>query len=279
MKAIARRIFILVSILITLSVVPLIGQVTVSPKAPKPAATPAKPKNPLDKGDFKVGFSPITRAKTPKKAMPADEKEAFQGIADALNSLIAMPKDIYINIDTCGEANAFYSPESDEIIFCYELIDQFDREFKTVTKDQAKVDEMVEDTIVQTLFHELGHCLIDVWDLPATGREEDAVDQLASILMLDGSAEGQRSTINAAREFDIASRGDEKSDMVFWDEHSFSKTRFYDMMCLVYGSNPDKNGGLVGPNKLPEERAGRCDTEFKRAEHAWLTLLAPYILK
>ena len=247
-----------------------------TPKAPPAPAKPAM--HPLDKGDFKIGFSPITRAKTPKKAMPADETASFQEIADALNGFIAMPKDIYINIDTCGEANAFYSPSSDEIIFCYELIDQFDREFSTISKDQKKVDEMVEDTIMQTLFHELGHCLIDVWDLPATGREEDAVDQLASILMLDGSPEGQRSTINAALEFEIASRGDNTRDMVFWDEHSFSKTRFYDMMCLVYGSDPVKNGGMVGPNKLPVERARRCETEYKRAEHAWLKLIAPYVL-
>jgi hypothetical protein len=243
-------------------------------------ATPAKPgKNPLDKGDFKVGFSPITRAKTPKKAMPADEREAFQEIADALNSIIALPKDIYINLDTCGEANAFYSPGTEEIIFCYELIDQFDQEFRTVSKDPKKVDEMVEDTMVQTLFHELGHCLIDVWDLPATGREEDAVDQLASILMLDGTREGMMSTVHAAIEFDIASRGTEKEDMVFWDEHSFSKTRFYDMMCLVYGSNPAGNAGMVGPDKLPEQRAVRCETEYKRAEHAWFKLLDPYFLK
>ena len=138
---------------------------------------------------------------------------------------------------------------------------------------------MVSDTIVQTLFHELGHCLIDVWDLPATGREEDAVDQLATILLLDGSPDGVKSAINAAIEFDIASRDEDKSDMVFWDEHSFSKTRFYDMLCLAYGSDPGKMGFLVGDDKLPAKRAARCPTEFKRAEHAWLKLLEPYILK
>jgi hypothetical protein len=67
--------------------------------------------------------------------------------------------------------------------------------------------------------------------------------------------------------------------MVFWDEHSFSKTRLYDMMCLVYGSNPAGNAGMVGPDKLPEQRAVRCETEYKRAEHAWFKLLDPYFLK
>src|SRR4029079_6187625 len=67
-----------------------------SPVQPAPAPAPVK-KHPLDKGDFKVGFSPATRAKTPKKAMPADEKAAFQEIAASLNTFIALPRDIYLN--------------------------------------------------------------------------------------------------------------------------------------------------------------------------------------
>lgn len=247
--------------------------ITAQTTATRPAA-----KNVLDKGDFIVGFSPKTRTADPKKAMPADEKAVLQEIATALNELIALPRNVYLNIDTCGEANAFYSSDTTEITICYELIDQYDREFRTVTKKQKEIDNMVEDTIIQTFFHELGHCLIDVWDLPATGREEDAVDQLATVLMLDGSPEGRDSAINAALEFEIASRNDTKGDMLFWDEHSFSKTRFYDMLCLVYGSDPQKNSGLVGPKALPQERAARCTTEYSRAERAWMKLLQPYIL-
>ena len=287
MKTILTGIFALVLLGIVLGIVTLTpstkAQSTNGPRpanAAKPAATPAKPvKHPLDKGDFKVGFSPKTKSTSPKKDMPKDEKATFQEIADGLNSFLALPRDIYLNIDKCGEANAFYSSDTSEITFCYELLDQFESEFKTIEKSQAKLDAMVEDTIIQTLFHELGHCLIDVWDLPATGREEDAVDQLATVLMLDGSPEGADSAINAALEFEIASRDQDKGDMVFWDEHSFSKTRFYDMVCLVYGSNPDKYDGMVSPDGLPEQRAGRCPEEFKRAERSWLKLLEPYIIK
>jgi hypothetical protein len=245
------------------------GQIVAQPGAAKPPV-----KNLLDKGDFKVGFPPGFPG---KKAMSAEDKSGFQEIAKSLNGLMALPRDVYLNIDTCGEANAFYESESSQIKICYELLDQFEEEFRTVTKDPVKVEAMVEDTLVQTLFHELGHCLIDVWDLPATGREEDAVDQLATVMMLDGSPAGQTSAINAALEFKIAAANDTPGDMVFWDEHSFSKTRFYDMLCLVYGSDTKRNAKLIGPNGLPEERAERCETEYKRAEHAWLKLIAPYV--
>ena len=247
------------------------------PAPAKPTATPptVAKKHPLDKGDFRVGFPPKVKA---KKAMAADDKKVFQEIADALNGLIAMPKDIYINIDQCGEPNAFYDPTNGQITFCYELLEQYEDDFKTIEKDPTKINGMVEDTLVQTLFHELGHCLIDVWELPATGREEDAVDQLATILMLDDTDEGTLSTINAALQFDIASKNDDPNDLAFWDEHSFSKTRFYDMICLAYGSNPEKHEWMIGPDKLPEQRAGRCEEEYQRANRSWMKLLAPYLI-
>lgn len=244
--------------------------------AQKPGKAPVK--SSIDKGDFIVGFSPKTLKAGPKPAIPKDEKAILQGVATELNALIALPRNVYLNFDKCGEANAFYSSATTEITICYELIQQYENEFKTISTKPSEIDNMVEDTILQTFFHELGHCLIDVWDMPATGREEDAVDQLATVLMLDGSPEGVDSAINAALEFQIASQNDEKGDMIFWDEHSFSKTRFYDMLCLVYGSDPKKNAILVGPDRLPAERAQRCTTEYKRAEHAWMKLLTPYIL-
>lgn len=238
-----------------------------------------KAKHPLDKGDFKVGFSPRTKAKDPKKTMPSDDRKVFQEIADALNAALALPHDLYINMDTCGEANAFYDPGTSEITFCYEIVQQFEDEFKTISKDPKEIDTMVSDTLLQTLYHELGHALIDVWELPATGREEDAVDQLATVLLLDGSPEGTDSAINAALEFDIAGRDTDPNDMKYWDEHSFSKTRFFDMICLVYGSNPKANAGMVGPDYLPKERAERCTEEWNRASRSWMKLLAPYVLQ
>ncbi|MEQ1645553.1 MAG: hypothetical protein ABL959_19035, partial [Pyrinomonadaceae bacterium] len=60
----------------------------------RPATTPAKPavKHPLDKGDFKVGFSPKMKSKNPKKDMPKDEKATFQEIATELNTFLALPR-------------------------------------------------------------------------------------------------------------------------------------------------------------------------------------------
>ena len=49
--------------------------------------------------------------------------------------------------------------------------------------------------------HELGHALIHVLDLPTTGREEDAVDQLSTYILAYGSEGGESPTLDPALAF------------------------------------------------------------------------------
>lgn len=240
-------------------------------QAPKPGP------NNIDKGDFKVGFSPATKAKNPKKAMPKEIADPLVELAKSLNDIIALPFDVFLNFDQCGEPNAFYDPNTKEITVCYEFYEDIEEAFKTAYKDPAKIADMTEGAMVVFLFHELGHCLIDVWDLPATGREEDAVDQLAMFILLDGTPEGEGMVLAAAEYFNLTSRDRDPEELEFWDEHSLDQQRFYDMLCLTYGSNPAKNKKLIGKNALPAERAGRCQEEFNRVDSAWKKLLTPYL--
>ena len=160
---------------------------------------------------------------------------------------------------------------------CYEFLTEFEEAFKQISKKPAEIDKMTEGAMSVFLFHELGHCLIDVWDLPATGREEDAVDQLALFILLDGTPEGEEMVLSAAKFFAIISSTEDVSQLTFWDEHSLNQQRFYDMLCLTYGSNPAKNKHLLGKNGLPPDRAQRCPAEYKRVDSAWQKLLIPYI--
>lgn len=233
--------------------------------------------NIIDKGDFKIGFSPATLKSNPKKVMNKEVADSLLEITKPLNEIIALPYDVYLNFDMCGEPNAFYNPVVKEITMCYEFLDEFERAFKQISKKPTEISGMTEDAMVVFFFHELGHCLIDVWDLPATGREEDAVDQLAMFILLDGTPEGEGMVLSAAAFFAIVSDGRGNDDLAFWDEHSLDQQRFYDMLCLTYGSNPAKNKHLLGKNGLPVERAERCPAEFKRVDHSWQKLLAPYL--
>lgn len=231
---------------------------------------------PTGKGTFKVGASPLRRDKKIRMRMTADDRKALQEVADEMNKVFLLPRDIYLSVNDCGVANAFYDPDAKEIILCTELVADFEKAFAKEFKNKQEAEQAVDDSTVFVFFHELGHALIDIYDLPVTGKEEDAVDQLSTLIVADGSPDGAASVFNGALAFAITDEG-ELDDSAFWDEHSLGRQRFYNIICLLYGQDPKTHKDLVKQNILPNERAQRCPSEYQRAEKAWGTLLSPHM--
>ena len=226
-----------------------------------------------DKGDFKIGFARQKGKKTPK--MDKELGESLQGLADGLNETFALPENVYIGVTECGEPNAFYESKLRQLTMCYELYAQLDEVFKPEFPKEAERDDAVSSAFVFIFFHELGHALIDVYDLPVMGKEEDAVDGLSTWLLTDGTDSGDSMALNGAIAFALL--GDEEKNLPFWDEHSLNTQRFYNTICLVYGQNPKKYGDFVKNGTLPKARAARCSAEYAQVDRAWSKLLAPYI--
>ncbi len=230
----------------------------------------------VDKGDFKVGFAPEKGVKS-KQKMDADTSKSLQGLADDLNETFALPSNVYIATAECGEANAFYDAEKKQLTMCDELYLELDAVFIPEYPKEAERDEAVSGAFVFIFFHELGHALIDVYELPVTGKEEDAVDQLSTWILTDGTDDGELTAINGAIAFALLSGDGDPNELPFWDEHSLGQQRFYNTICLVYGQNPQKYGDFVKNGTLPKNRAARCSGEYTQIDRAWSKLLAPYI--
>lgn len=231
---------------------------------------------PAGKGSFKVGASPKRRDKNIKLNMSAEDRQDLQAVAAEMNKVFILPQDLYLSVNNCGVANAYYDPSSKEIIMCKELATLFEQGFAKEYEDKDDAAQAVEDSTMFVFFHELGHALIDIYDLPVTGREEDAVDQLATLIVADGSEEGAASVFNGAVAFTVLDDG-EISESAFWGEHSMGLQRFYNTICLLYGQDPQTHKDLVSEEVLPQARAQRCPGEYQRIEKAWGTLLAPHM--
>jgi hypothetical protein len=122
----------------------------------------------------------------------------------------------------------------------------------------------------------MGHALIAIYDLPVTGKEEDAVDQLATIILLEGGEEGENAAIDGANSF-VGEDEQEMDDLSFWDEHSFDEQRFYNILCWIYGKDSEGYQYLVDDETLPANRAERCPAEYDRMSRSWQALLSPYV--
>ena len=60
------------------------------------------------------------------------------------------------------------------------------------------------------------------------------------------------------------------------DEHLLQEQRFYNSLCMIYGSNTSKYENIVTEGYLPKERAVRCQTEYQRTVESWISLLEPW---
>lgn len=238
-------------------------------------ATRAQSK-PAGKGNFKVGLSPLNKDKNLKSKMSAEDRQALQELAAEMNKVFALPQDLYLTVAECGEANAFYDPNIKQIIICTELVKNFEQAFAKEFKDKQEAAQAVDDATMFVFFHELGHAFVDIYDLPITGKEEDAVDQLSTLIVADGSHEGAASVFNGALSFAITAP-DDLDDSDFWGVHSMNQQRFYNILCLLYGQDPKAHKDLVHEDVLPKARAQSCPSEFQRAEKAWGTLLSPHL--
>ena len=226
-----------------------------------------------DEGDLKPQYG-----QTENGALEAMMKEGklLEDFCEHTNASLALPFDVPVVLEDCGEANAFYDPEKHQISMCYELVEVFAESFDKHADSEEMANAQIVGATVFTLYHELGHALVHIFELPITGKEEDAVDQLATLVLLSGGEEGRDQAIDGAEAFLPDEAESDLEELPFWGVHSLGEQRFYNTLCLVYGENPEDHQGMVEDEYLPRERAEQCPEEFDRVSKAWDTLLGPH---
>lgn len=193
-------------------------------------------------------------------------------IAIRLNDSLRIPRDIVLETAHCTEPNAKYDSNRRRVTLCYELFQSLADRFD----NQSGGDYLVTGTVVFALMHELGHALVDVLELPITGKEEDAVDQLATILLLQQGTPGDSLAFGAVGWFVTNSRMGVPDDLAFADDHGLDRQRVYNIICWIYARDPARYPEIVTDGWLPEHRRDRCPAEFRRLADSWRRILAPF---
>jgi len=233
----------------------------------------------LDVGSFQVVYAPTNDPLYREIRQDLIKSQAFEGLAEILDQTFILPKDITINIAECGVVDAFYQLHTSQIILCYELSEYFALIFPQYAESHDDLTNLIAGATMFVFFHELGHALVDVYDLPITGKEEDAVDQLSAIILLQLGADG-RNSLNAASTW-LVHEGTQETDvenLLLWDEHSLDLQRFYNITCLVYGENPREHSVLIDSGLLPSSRAEKCQAEYEKIFRSWDLLLSPFVI-
>ncbi len=206
------------------------------------------------------------------------DNRVLDDFADHMNSYVGIPRDVKVIAKDCGESNAFYVSDEHSIEVCYELSAEERTSFSDAGDKGEDLDTAVYQSMVATLYHELGHALIEELDLKVTGREEDVADQMAAYV-LTSDDESKDYLLTTADSYALsASRSGTLDASAFADAHSLAEQRSVNFLCYVYGSDEKEFEFLVDDGALDSDRAEGCADEYIQLSEAWESLLEPFVL-
>lgn len=236
----------------------------------------SKGANDSDKGSFIVEHAAVQNARYKNIDLQIKQEKLLEHAANQLNKNLKLPSNVYLRTKDCNDINATYNPNDSSITVCYELMDYFFKLFKAAGESDQKAYEKMFDATRFVFLHELGHAMIDLYKLPITGNEEDAADRASAYICIEEIEGGVQSVMAASEAFAIESKGKIPDGREMADEHLLQEQRFYNSLCMIYGSDTVKYENLVGGKYLPKERAVRCSTEYERTTQSWKELLKPW---
>ena len=230
-----------------------------------------------DAGDFIVVQSKESVSRYRVIENHVQSNKMLEKAAEDLNRALILPHDIKLRAKDCEESNAFYDSDSQTVTLCYELMERFYRTFRNAGANDEKARERMFDASRFVFLHEIGHALIDAYNLPITGNEEDSADRLSSFVNLtELGDDGVRAVFAAADAFAIESKQRQPGKRQLADEHLLQEQRFYNSLCMIYGSDPVKHAKILDAGYLPKERAAKCKSEYQRTVQSWISLLEPW---
>lgn len=204
----------------------------------------------------------------------------------AIDGMFVLPRRLRYVTAECGEFGSFYRPADAEVVLCYETLRTLYERGRAQQLegglDDGHAYRYVRANIRFIVLHETGHALVHLLDLPVTGRQEDAVDQLAAILMLRFAALDETSAqvignLRMAADWLLSRSTGAYNLDAYADEHALGEQRYFNLQCLIYGTDPAAFASMVEAGDLTPSRAQGCARETRLATRAWLRLLLPHL--
>ena len=202
-------------------------------------------------------------------------------VVEHINEEFNLPHAVAIKFicDHDNDSGPYYDPDNRSIIVPYSFREYVFKELvaNEYSDSQDELNIITDDVVLHTLYHELGHALVDILELPITGKEEDAVDELSTLLLLESYEDGDEVSISAGEFFDIESmQNNSVEEEELFGAHSLDEQRFFNIICLVYGSDPEKYNQLMTELGIDEDRQELCVEDFDRRSVAWNKILKNY---
>lgn len=235
----------------------------------------------------------------PKNAdfLPIHDRLRARKVLETLRQFLAPLKfkdgqKLIVKFDECGKSYFRYQRGGVAIV-CYEFVDQIEKLapsspvhlIQTQGRPPVKPDAALVGPVVQALIHEVAIAAFDLFDIPVWGRQDDAADRVAALVLLQFSKYDLAWNTIVGTAWFLAGSALAPPDLS--DVRGVTAQRYYTMLCIAYGGNRRVFGGFVAAERsfdpspaagdLPLVRARGCPEEFTTLRDAFNAAVAPHL--
>jgi hypothetical protein len=193
-------------------------------------------------------------------------------------SPLRLPRPLTLTVQGCdGRVNAYYW--RDKVMVCYEYFDFLLKVAPEMpTPEGLTRHEALAGMTADVFLHETGHAVFDMLEVPFLGREEDAADEFSAYVLLQRAKEDARRLILGVAYLGSKQAQQEmSSEAQQADIHELPAQRYYNVLCMAYGDDPNLFADAIQYWHLPETRAKNCHYEYLRYQYAFRALISPYV--
>jgi hypothetical protein len=235
----------------------------------------------LKAGQIKIAYIPPSNPEHQAIYEMVQERRVLERLRDYLRPL-RLPRRLLLKTEGCdGDANAWYEESDETVTTCYEYLSEIlaNAPQETTPAGVTRQDAVVGPAI-EVFLHEIGHAVFSMLKVPILGREEDAADQVASYLLLQLDRDtARRTVIGVGYMYGKETQKKTPGLKQFADVHGLPAQRFYNLLCMAFGADPESFADLVQGGYLPESRSEGCADEYRQVDYAMHKLITPYIDK
>jgi len=236
------------------------------------------------------------------------DRQALEEFAKFLSPM-RLPKTLWIYADECqggAGASPYYSRDDRALVMCYQFMKVVEQRANLIAEAEAKNpnafpmrvsrDGFIAGVFAGVILHEAGHAMFDILDVPIFGREEDAADEFSTFVAVQFDKQLADVVVSAYADIDETFNNPPTSALdpkdpnypkdktlrcfadpfcSFADVHGTWGQRFYNTLCLTYGSDPAHYAFLQSGGWLPANRD--CVGEYRQVYRAFAATIYPFI--
>ncbi len=199
---------------------------------------------------------------------------------------------LVVKFDECGTTYYRYRRDG-TVVVCYEFVDQIERLapasqvhlIQTQGRPPVKPDAALVGPVVQALIHEVAVAAFHLFDVPVWGRQDDAADRVAALVLLQFSKYDLAWNTIVGTAWFLAGSALARPDLS--DVRGVTAQRYYTTLCIAYGGNRRTFGSFVAAERtsdpspaagdLPNVRARGCPDEYNMVREAFSATVGPHL--